>query len=404
MFIEIDNSPRDYAWGSIHAIADLRGVAPTGGPQAELWLGAHPGSPSRIINPSHTGGAVTLAEWIAADPRTAVGERQKLPFLLKVLAAETPLSIQVHPSREQARSGFARENAEGIPLDAPHRNYRDDSHKPELIYCVSESFHALWGIRDISHTLSVLRGFIDAGQAARLSTDAIEWLAGHLDAHHGDVRDALALLLEPQSVPAQNLVAQLVAIARTVSPGSSLARDANTVLLLGSTYPGDPGIGVALLMNRVELARGDVLFVPHGVLHAYLSGLGMEIMASSDNVLRGGLTTKHIDVPELLRIGVFEPGNPVLLPGNSVAHGVTRFSPDVPEFELVHVCVEGDSPGVELETQGPAIVFCVRGDARIQGRLESARVSRGRAFFVTPDERSLRIDGNAELFFALTGH
>ncbi|MFZ4077972.1 MAG: mannose-6-phosphate isomerase, class I [Microbacteriaceae bacterium] len=404
MFIEIDNSPRNYAWGSVHAIADLRGVQPSGAPEAELWLGAHPGSPSRIVDPRDTGGAADLAAWIAADPRSALGDALTLPFLMKVLAAQTPLSIQVHPSPQQARSGYARENAQGIPIDAANRNYRDDSHKPELIFCLSETFHALWGIRKISDTVSVLHSFIQAGQTAKLPTEEIEWLVTLVDAHHDDVRDALGLLLEPQRSRSRDLAAQLVAIAATITPGSALAGEADTIRLLGSAYPGDPGIGVALLMNRVELRRGDVLYVPHGVLHAYLSGLGMEIMASSDNVLRGGLTSKHVDVTELLTVGVFEPGNPIIMPGEAVMNGVTRYSPGVPEFELLHVGVPDDSSSVTIDTHGPAIAFCVNGDARFVGRHSSIVVRRGMAVFLTPDEGLVTIEGHAELFFALTGH
>jgi len=405
MFVEIENSPRNYAWGSVHAIAELCGRPESGKPEAELWFGAHPGSPSRIVNVEQASGARDLAEWISLDSSTVLGAATSFPFLLKVLAAETALSIQVHPSMSQAKTGFARENDAGIPLDAPDRNYRDASHKPELIFCVSETFDALCGMREVSQASQAIRGFVREGDALDLPTDELAKLADLVDEKQGDVADVVALLLEPHSARAAAIVAQLVAIASVAEPTSDIDRDASAVRLLSAQYPDDSGIAVALLMNRVQLRRGEALYVDHGIMHAYLAGLGIEIMAASDNVLRGGLTSKHIDVAELLSVGIFRPSQPVILPAKKLAPGVDLFAPGVPEFELVHVRVTESDDVAELRIDGPAIALCVGGQARIAGTSTStaADMHRGSAIFITPDEQSVRISGRAEIFIARPG-
>ena len=403
MFVEIDNSPRDYAWGSIHAIAELLGRAASGQPEAELWLGAHPGSPSRIVHAEKAGGARDLAEWISLDSPTVLGGATAFPFLLKVLAAETALSIQVHPSMSQAQEGFARENGDGIALDAPNRNYRDASHKPELIFCVSETFDALCGMREAARASDVIRGFVHEGVAFNIATDELAKLADLLAEKTDDVADVVAMLLEPHSARAATIVAQLVAVAAVVPPTSVIESDASTVRLLSAEYPADPGIAVAVLMNRVQLRRGEALYVEHGVMHAYLSGLGIEIMAASDNVLRGGLTSKHIDVPELLKVGVFRPSHPVILEAQKLATGVDLYAPGVSEFELLHVRVTEPNPVPDLQIDGPAIALCIDGHARIEGTASGVEMHRGSAIFMTPDEQSVRISGSAEIFIARPG-
>jgi len=403
MFVDIDNSPRDYAWGSIHAIADLLGRPASGQPEAELWLGAHPGSPSRIVRAEEAGGARDLAEWISLDSSTVLGGATSFPFLLKVLAAQTALSIQAHPSMSQAKAGFARENDEGIPLDAPHRNYRDASHKPELIFCLSETFDALCGMREATRSSDIIRGFVHEGDAFDLPTDELVTLADFVMENADDVADVVAMLLEPHSTRAAAIVAQLVAVAAVVKPTSAIDSDASTVRLLSAEYPDDPGIAVAVLMNRVQLRRGEALYVDHGIMHAYLSGLGIEIMAASDNVLRGGLTSKHIDVPELLRVGIFRPSEPVILDAQKLAPGVDLYAPGVPEFELLHVTVTESNPVQELEIDGPAIALCITGQVRIDGSNSGAEMHRGSAIFITPDEHAIRVTGDAELFIARPG-
>ena len=396
MFVEIDNTPRDYAWGSTHAIADLLGRPASGRPEAELWLGAHPLCPSVIVNPAEVDGAKNLAELLDRDAQT-------LPFLLKVLAAETALSIQVHPSMAQAQTGFAAENAAGIPLDAPHRNYRDASHKPELIFCVSETFDALCGFRSVATTVASLRAFVDEASRAGLPSDAVVGLIAQLEASATDVRDTVAGLLAAGADEVTELVNQLVGIARQSGATSPIEREASTVRMLGAEYPGDPGIVVAFLMNRVSLRAGEAMYVPHGILHAYLSGLGIEIMAASDNVLRGGLTSKHVDVAELMSVGVFSPSSPLLVSPDQLSAGVNRFAPGVSEFELVHVVVDEGAEAAVVQLDGASIVLCTAGHAQVAGSHARAEIRRGQAWYVSPDELALSIAGDAELFVARTG-
>ncbi len=273
MFVRIGNTPRDYAWGSTTAIAGLLGTTPSGAPEAELWLGAHPGSPARILDSTQTDGATDLAHWTETSG--------KLPYLLKVLAAASPLSLQAHPSSAQALAGFERENAEGLAPDSPERNYKDPFHKPEMIFALSDPFDALCGFREPTDGRAALERLAGGdpavaafaatldGPAAEVLRRATEWLLGGAP-EVADVVDAV------------------VAAARDAE-----GVDADTVRMLAAAFPGDPGIVLALLLNRVALGPGDALYLPAGNIHAYLRGLGIELMAASDNVLRGGLTPKR---------------------------------------------------------------------------------------------------------------
>jgi len=403
MFVRIDNVPRDYAWGSSHGIADLLGRTASGEPEAELWLGAHPGSPSRLREPVE--GAETLAELVSEDPAATLGaawrERDsyegapRLGFLLKVLSAAGPLSIQAHPSSEQAQAGFDRENAMGVPLDAPERNYKDPFHKPELIYAVTP-FDALCGFRDVGTSVAVFDRLIATGKASGLPHDELDVLHGMLvsgEDEEAALRATVGLLLGGGEA-AEEIVAQATAIAR--SPKGEGIRELGIVRLLADAYPGDPGVVLALLLHRVALAPGEALYLPAGNIHAYLSGTGIELMAASDNVLRGGLTPKYIDVPELLRVLDFTPVPAPLLAPSRVG-ALELFTPDVPDFKLAHVTADAS-----LELTGPAIVLCTAGSASVAGERSSVEVSRGDAVFVSPDEGALRFvpHDDAVLFVA----
>jgi mannose-6-phosphate isomerase len=361
VFVGITNTPRDYAWGSDGEISALLGLEASGRPEAELWLGAHAGSPSRVVGTDET-----LID--------VVGGR--LPFLLKVLAAGSPLSLQAHPTAEQAAEGFARENALGIPLDAAERNYKDAFPKPELIYALSEEFDALCGFRaaaDIRAAFDNLGLTVD-----RLTDDAslrgvFEWLITR-----GEGVD--------------ELVAAVAAAADDGTP------ELATVKLLADAYPGDPGIVISLMLNRVTLAKGEALYLPAGNIHAYLRGVGIELMASSDNVLRGGLTPKHVDVPELLSVLDFRPVAVPYLRPETPSAGVEVFRPDVPDFVLVVIEDEGS-----YALTGPAIALCTEGDLEIVGAGSAYNLSRGDAVYITPDEGALSLAGLGTVFLATTG-
>jgi len=333
VFVRIGNAPRDYAWGSRTAIAELTGREPSGGPEAELWLGTHPGSPARLED-----GRPLLEE--AGAP---------LPYLLKLLAAAEPLSLQAHPTPAQAAAGFARENAAGVPLDAPTRNYKDDRHKPELIYALSEPFRALSGFRTTAETRAVLAADPSpevADLAARLDSDAairpvFEWLITR-----GEGVDAL-----------------IAAVSASSAEGLSW----DTVRLLARYYPGDPGIAISLLLHTVALHPGEVLYLPAGNIHAYLEGTGIELMAASDNVLRGGLTPKHVDVPELLDVLDFRPLPAPYLAPVELAGGVRVYRPDVPDFQLAIVGEAALAAGATVPLPGPAIALALHGRVELEG-------------------------------------
>lgn len=387
MLTRISNTPRDYAWGSTSLIAELEGREPTGRPEAEVWFGDHSGSPSAV----HDGSGKSLDEWLPAEG-AASGTPARLPYLLKLLAAGAPLSIQAHPSKAQAEAGFAREEGEGVPRDAGHRNYRDDNHKPELIVAVSEPFVALAGLRDLAATRRLL-GALGAGVGvAELSNrlqgaDAVTAL-----------RDTIGWLLGGE---AQAAVDQIIDAASSAA-SDEFADELSLVRSLAAAYPGDAGVVVALLMNRVALARGEAVFVPAGVLHAYVDGLGVELMAASDNVLRGGLTPKHIDVDELLGLLDAAPSDPPLLTPVRVEGGAELFDAGVPDFALLRVDVDGER--TVNEVRGTAIALATRGPVQVQGASgASLSLEAGQAALLTPDEAPLTVSGTGEFFLAMPG-
>lgn len=396
MFIPLANSPRPYAWGSHTAIAELLGTEPSGEPEAEIWFGAHAGSPSRILDPAAVGGHPSLDAWIAAEPVAALGrDRSRLPFLLKVLAAAGPLSLQAHPSSGLAAAGFERENALGIPVDAPDRNYRDTFHKPELVFVLSDEFHALCGFRLLEETQAVL---VDL--AGPEGSGAIDDLRTRLSASGAktSLRETVRWLLTSN---VDELIAEVLDRAAARREASPYAVEYDTILDLGRRFPGDPGIVVALLLNRVTLRRGQALYLPAGNIHAYLDGLGLELMAASDNVLRGGLTTKHIDVPELLNVLEFDPiPVPYLEPVRQGARG-ELYDPDVPDFSLVRV--SGEELDDVVGVPGPAIALVTEGEFRVRGAHSVATLRRGDALYITPDEARLQLTGAGEFFLATVG-
>ncbi|MET4099416.1 mannose-6-phosphate isomerase [Agrococcus sp. UYP10] len=329
MFVPIANEPRDYAWGSTTLLSEYLGRTASGGPEAELWLGAHAGCPAVVTAGQHAGTALGPA-------LEALGARQPA-MLLKVLAAAEPLSLQAHPDAARAREGFEREDAAGIPRDAPHRNYRDPHPKPEIIVAVTP-FEALSGFRPQAQARAV-------AEALAAADERVAPLLGHLAAG-----DALAWLLSGDAEVAP-VVAGAVAAADALAETHPV--EADTIARLSATHPGDPGILVAMLLNRVSLAPGEALFLPAGNLHAYLSGLGIELMGPSDNVLRGGLTPKHVDVAELLAVVDPTPLDDPRLPAEPL-EGATAYRPAAP-FELRRIT------GAHVVEGGRGLLLAVSG-------------------------------------------
>jgi mannose-6-phosphate isomerase len=358
--IKLTNPTQHYAWGSTTAIPDLLGLPATSEPVAESWMGAHPSAPSRVTTED---GETGLDKFIAAGAQVLLGSDvvarfgTALPYLLKIIAAERPLSLQVHPDIEQARRGYAAEEAAGIPVDAPHRNYRDTNHKPELVYALTP-FEALCGFRAPRRAAALLGG-LDAPLAQQLHD-----LLTAQPSREG-IRAAFTQLLEPGTRPTSAEVREVAkACAARLADGSPSPQADRVVVLLANAYPGDPGVVTSLLLNPVTLQPGEAMFVPAGGVHAYVRGLAVEIMASSDNVLRAGLTPKHVDVDELLRTVDYVAAPPIRI-APEVFHAATSiFDAPVDDFELSVTALDDDLVH-PLPGCGPRILLCLDGELTI---------------------------------------
>ncbi|MEU7502489.1 mannose-6-phosphate isomerase, class I [Streptomyces griseofuscus] len=376
----LDNTVRPYAWGSPTAIPQLLGVEPTGEPQAEMWMGAHPGAPSRTARG-------TLAEVIDADPERELGKETvarfgpRLPFLLKLLAAGAPLSLQVHPDLKQAREGYADEERRGVPIDAPHRNYKDANHKPELI-CALTEFDGLCGFREPAHAAELL---------AALGVDSLKPYVDLLGAHPEEaaLREVLTAILTADRADMARTVAESTAAC------ARLGGDHAPYAGLAHQFPGDPGVIAAMLLNHVRLQPGEALFLGAGVPHAYLDGLGVEIMANSDNVLRCGLTPKHVDVPELLRVVRFEAGDPGVLRPEAAPDGEEVYETPIDEFRLSRYVLAEGGAAHDLTRDTPQILLCTAGSVRA-GEHE---LGPGQSVFVPAGEQAV-ISGAGTVFRA----
>lgn len=377
------NPVQNYAWGMRTAIAELLGEQiPSDQPQAELWLGAHPSAPSRVLS---NGSEESLVDVIGAAPEEMLGAQvlaefgPRLPFLLKVLAVEQPLSLQAHPDLDRAAAGFAEEQDRGVALDDPRRNYRDPHHKPELI-CALTTFDALCGLRPQAQIETLL---------AELGISALERASSPA---------ALFTAILGAEQPGQ-LVDAVLAGCRRAGSGSRhspFTPSYRCALQLAESYPGDPGVVVSLLLNLVHLRPGQAMYVPPGRLHAYLRGVGVEVMATSDNVLRGGLTPKHVDVPELLSVLEWGSAVPELLDGERDAAGWSRYPTPVTDFALARASISGDAIASNLP--GPQILLCVDGGLTAAGQ----PLTRGQSVFVPAGER-VDLTGTGTVFRAASG-
>jgi mannose-6-phosphate isomerase len=418
---------RPYPWGTRTAIADLQGrPVPAPGPEAALWMGAHPSAPSGV-------GWTTLDEVIAAAPERALGVGcagrfgGRLPFLLKVLSAEKALSIQVHPSRAQAQAGYAAENARGLAADDPARNYVDDWPKPELLYALTP-FEVAAGLRTPSDAAALLRA---------LEVDELEPLAARLTDPSADpeanfganpgadpgadpgtnpgaglgtdpgtgLGAALAAVLEwPNPRP---LVASVAAACRRLAEaGGSYADACAAVLRVAADRPGDIGVVALLLMRYAVLQPGQAVFMPAGGLHAYLRGTGIELLANSDNVVRSGLTSKHIDVPELLKLLDPSVAVPVLSP-RPLADGLATFDTPAPEFRLYLIDLPAPAspgPAFALPGTGPRILLCLDGACTLRSEIgQELDLTRGDSCFIPFADAPVHVTGQARLIQATPG-
>lgn len=382
----LTNPVRDYAWGSPTAIPELTGTEPDGSPQAEVWMGAHESGPSRLSS------GESLYDLTQADPAGVLGEETaerfdgRFPFLAKLLAAAQPLSIQAHPSPAQAREGFAREEKAGIPLDAADRNYKDSWPKPEVLIALGP-FDAVVGFRPIAGTVALL----DA-----LAATGLDELDAQL--RDGKLQDAFTRLMSSDRDAIRPQVAALGEACRRYQ-GSAFALEVETLDRLSQDFPDDPGVLATLLLNRVRLERFEAVHLPAGNVHAYLHGLGFEVMANSDNVLRGGLTRKHIDAPELVSVVDFEPlSEPVLTPV-SVGDGIGAYETGCEYFAVRRVDLDGEEP-VAVPATGPRIVACVAGSVTVgtDGSEAGTELSAGRSAFLRGTEAPCNLRGCGTAF------
>jgi mannose-6-phosphate isomerase len=385
-----------YAWGSRTAIAELQGrPAPAAQPEAELWMGAHPSAPSGIDRAGHR---TTLDAVIAADPAGELGapcaERfgGRLPFLLKVLAAQKALSIQVHPSREQAEAGYRAETERGLAPGDKARNYVDDWPKPEIL-CALTPFEVLAGMRSAADAAALLRA---------LAVSGLEPLAAVLATADGPgvLTEALAAILNWPPASSDALIgAVTAACARLAAEDGPYAAACAATVRIGGDHPGDLGVVASLLLRHAVLLPGQAVFMPAGGLHAYLHGTGIELLANSDNVVRAGLTGKHIDVLELLRLT--DPGIdvPVIEP-RALGDGVVVYDSPAPEFRLFRA---GLGPGeITLPGHGARLVLCAEGTVTLRGA-GALKAGRGESCFVSAADGAVTASGPGVIFVAACG-
>ncbi|MFC0674722.1 mannose-6-phosphate isomerase, class I [Brachybacterium hainanense] len=388
---ELDGLIQHYAWGSPRALPEFLGREADGTPWAEVWYGAHPLAPSTLA------GGAGLDQAIAADPWRTLGDGvsrafdERLPYLLKVIAPDQPLSLQVHPTREHAAESYAAENAAGLALDSPHRNYRDDNHKPEMLVALTR-FTAVCGFRTPRRAATILEGL------GTVLTDRLHSLLVRYPTAQG-MRAAFRTLVATSMRPPAAAVEEVVQACRDryaagCSPSPRIDR---IVSLLADHHGGDPGVVAALLLNPVTLQPGEAMFVPAGTLHAYLEGVGVEIMAASDNVLRAGLTPKRVDAEEMLQCVSVAAAPPLrVAPERQNATSVAYYAP-VDDFEL-SVTTLADPPGVfgrrhPVPGTGPRIVLGLEGEVLLETDAGRQLLPAGRAVFVPAADGPLRAGG-----------
>jgi mannose-6-phosphate isomerase len=383
------NTVRHYPWGSRTVIPELLGEpSPADRPYAELWMGAHPDAPSVLSSGTPLDKAIE--EQPDALLGAAVHERfgTRLPFLMKVLAADHPLSLQAHPTIEQARAGFAAEEAAGVPRDDPTRTFKDPFHKPELLLALTP-VEALCGFRPVEESLHCL---------AKLQVSELKPTIAALA--RGGLRAAIPQLIA-LSPDVRSVLVEAVAAAASRFVAAHDPEFINTyrwAATLAETYPGDPGVVISLMCNHLKLAPGEAVFLPAGNLHAYLSGAGVEVMASSDNVLRGGLTAKHVDLAALIEVLDFTDGRvPVLHP--VLGPGGLRYPVPVDDFDLTRCQL--DTQSGSLTTRGPQVLLCTEGTAVLASAEGELTLEKGSSAFV-PAGMPVTASGPAVLYRATT--
>jgi mannose-6-phosphate isomerase len=406
----LENPVQRYAWGSATGITESIGIPnPGGGPLAEVWMGAHPSAPSTVL--LEGGARMGLDELVRTAPEAALGREvvQRLgpsfPFLFKVLSAGTPLSIQAHPSKKKAQLGFERENLGGIPVDAPERNYRDPNHKPEMVVALTR-FEMICGFRPVSEIIENMR-LVAPGEFTR-AIDRLERDPSRVELSvffYG-------LISADKRSQAELLVAAQAGVEAALESGTAPPDSEGSfhwVLKIMELFPGDVGAVIPLILNHVVLEPGQAAFIATGELHAHLAGTCLEIMANSDNVIRGALTQKVVDLPELVSVLSFNPERVLIVEPSAVVPCEVAYPTFVPDFEISKIAV-GPGRSYARRTRAPEILLCASGKAIIncpgeaplalqRGDTQSAErlvLQRGEAAFAAADSPDYEISADSD--------
>jgi len=425
------NPIQAYDWGSYSFIQDLLSIpSKKDQPYAELWMGAHPKSPSRLVS---EGCEIGLDIAIEADKEHMIGKNLTgLPYLFKILAAERPLSIQAHPNKKQAETGYRKENELGIPFDAPNRNYKDNNHKPELM-CALTTFSSMCGFRSLSSICTLAREFgmfsITGNPKSEISTHISNNTSKHSQKATIPVKkvansptfgtllsflfneiyptDQLKLktlfssLLRLDDEQKQFLLADYLSSIQLHEPQSEETEQIKFwTLKLADLYPNDIGIVSPLLLNIIRLKPYQAIYLEAGVLHAYLQGAGVEIMANSDNVLRGGLTSKYIDPEELISVLKFEPFLPEIIKPLHISKQEAVYQTPAKEFILSRVDICTNHSYYTKSINSAEIILCIEGNATCSNATTSISIRSGESVFIPAGQTSYTISGNACLFIA----
>ncbi|MFO7731850.1 MAG: mannose-6-phosphate isomerase, class I [Spirochaetia bacterium] len=415
---KLENLIQHYPWGSTSLIPELLGIQnKPGTPYAEMWMGSHPRGPSKLVLSEENEKRMDLKSAVEESPSDFLGPEadrfsEGLPFLFKVLAAAQPLSIQAHPSRPQAEAGFDREEAAGIPIDAFERNYRDKNHKPEII-CALTPFTGLCGFRTAAE-IDAWYSYIGSTLEDELFKSIYKEKIAPVDAP-GTIADAEWVKLFFKNImnlaekEQAELIELLYAWAKSAATqqaskkeASLQQKEAELVVTFYEQHGVNVGVHAPLYLNMVELSPGEALYQPAGVLHAYVAGMGVELMANSDNVLRGGLTQKHVDVPELLRVISFEPRPADILRGEKAESHLRRYPVPIDEFELLQIEAEESTTQSREDRTSLEIGICTKGDFDLlsESGNSSLHIVRGESFIAPYGAGNYGFSGRGELYLA----
>ncbi|MEZ8272602.1 mannose-6-phosphate isomerase, class I [Vibrio splendidus] len=386
---KLDNVIQHYPWGSKQSISELFDIQnPNAEPQAEIWMGAHPRGCSRVADTGQL-----LSEVLSQDSKGMFGEYTEarfgeLPYLFKVLAAETPLSIQVHPSKKKAQLGFERENKLGISLDASNRNYKDPNHKPELVYALT-FYKAMNGFRPIQQIIELFK-------EAEISALDIEISALAINPNSEGLKVFFTSVMTLEGERKKLALEQLYS-AYERRPKTAMWREALQYSKgFEQHYVDDIGLFSPLMLNTIELAPGEAMFLHAETPHAYIEGTGLEIMANSDNVLRAGLTPKFIDVPELIDNTCFETTDIEGIKLKPIEkEDKLSFPIPVDDFGFDILSVSEEISQQYLRSA--EILFCIGGEVTISTKEHKLMLSSGESVFISNDAGMYEYQGQGIL-------